>query len=177
MSTTNKVLITIIIVLIVSIGIVIGLMGFASSNSSQYTVGNSTFSVPKEYELNPIYKVQNKDYGYRIFLNSTEKDIDVTEFTSKEKMDERVSSFRIPDRTIRGDLLYKEQKKNINGTDVIRFEDTGMPFKYYFFEKNGKYYGIDIYLPDNSNIHDELATMIISTLKNKSDNPLNTIFR
>jgi hypothetical protein len=131
-----------------------------TSNSAEYKVGNSSFSVPKEYEMNPSFNESKMAYGYRTSLNSTDKSIAVIEFFNNESFNQQLNEFRDP--------LYKESNKNINGTPVTIFEDTGMPFKEYFFEKNGKYYWIAIYLPDNSNIHDDLANMIISSIKTGS---------
>ena len=152
-------------ILFISVIILIVFVSGCTSNSAEYEVGNSTFSVPNEYQMNPSFNESKMAYGYRTFLNSTDKSISVTEFFNKESFNQELSDFREPMETIRGEPLYRESNKTINGTQVIIFEDTGMPFKDYFFEKNGNYYWIAIYLPDNSNIHDDLANMVISTLK------------
>lgn len=145
------------ILFIVSVIILIVFVSGCTSNSAEYKVGNSSFSVPKEYQINPSFNESKMAYGFRTSLNSTDKSIAVIEFFNKESFNQQLNEFRGP--------LYKESNKIINGTQVTIFEDTGMPFKDYFFEKNGKYYWIAIYLPDNSNIHDDLANMVINTLK------------
>lgn len=150
----------IILFLIISI---VYISGCTSSTNKEFNVGNSSFILPNEFkEMNSsgLYT----EYGNTIELNNSGNvtNIMIIEFVNKTKMnDEIYEEFNSQDMK----EYFKSYNKTINGVHVWVFDDVELATRTYFFEKNGKYYMIDVWFKNANDRSDYPGSTIIQSMK------------
>lgn len=148
---------------------------------TEYDVGSSKFKLPDSYQVKGGYTA---DTTSKTELYSSESliSLEITQFSARASFDEYIYDLFInPDTMDRWNghsgysaytsQIYNRKTVNINGTNVIVFEDRIHDFiNNYFFEKNGKFFYVRVSYPNpetrtaETAVIDRTLQMIVSTI-------------
>ncbi len=148
-----KKLISILIILLILA--VVGISGCTDNTTSspkEFQVGNSTFKAPSDYNVNETFNGSSDEVFGKIKLTSGNKSIEVFQFHNEINMKNIIFLLYPTNR-------FKETNTSIANVSVRVFK-LGTT-QAYFFQKNGKFYDVEIYANDSKN---ETITMIISSI-------------
>lgn len=143
--------------------LVVFVSGCTSSTNKEFSVGNSTFEIPGDWEQE--YASNGTGGSGVTAIKKYEYEVIIQQYPN-------LNSYN--DDYKKSALQYSLDTVDINGTSVKTIETsrsynsdpTQYPYFLYYFEKNGIYYSLSIaYTETDTKDVNETATDIISTLK------------